>query len=167
MSEKQKNETALVKQSIAAMQASAQELAKQGYTSTIFHKLEEGESIAGLFVGAGPEQEIIDENSGEVRYLPTWLIQSPDGAVTVRMNGSYGLNQFFRGLTPGNTLVAIKHKGQRNLKTRRVNDYETWSKVDVNREPTGRSVAEIEAAAQAKAKAEANAPRRSTVQPSA
>jgi hypothetical protein len=141
---------------------SEEELLKDGFETEIFHKIGEGDSIFGLFVGRGDDIELREPDpvTGEVIVLPCWKVRGLDKSghevgVTMLIPGKHELNRFFRSHTPGNTLVGIKYAGRTQIGQRQVTRFITMSKPDTTRTATG--PAEVEREKQLKAEAEASA----------
>lgn len=170
MAKETKKEEALVpagspSESVQLMSfGSEAELLQTGFESEIFHKIDAGDSIYGLFIGRGPDIELRDPDpkTGEVISIPTWKIRGLDQSgkevgVTLQIPGKYELNRFFRAHTPGNTLVGIKYLGREQIGLRQVTKFSTLYKVDPNREATGPSEVEREKKLQQEAEATAKA----------
>lgn len=112
---------------------SESELAKRGFSNVTHIKLEEGDGIAGTYLGPGPNLELKnhDEETGEVKYLQTWMVQ-PEGAkeaglnVVFRVQGTHQLNVFFSGCLPGFEIGAFC-LGRKQIGPRQVMTYRTWT----------------------------------------
>lgn len=146
------------------------ELFKQGFTSEVVHTPQEGDVIFGRYLGPGAKKQMRDPDpqTGELRELNTWRVEisGKEGErATVCLIGSHNINDFFRGLTPGNTTVYVEHLGQKSIGSRRVNQFDLRFKVDTSVAPTGPSVAELEQQAEINAKAGAQASMRRPVAP--
>jgi hypothetical protein len=55
--------------------------------------LEEGQKITGLLEGYGPGNDFVDEETGVVRHVDSWIIASPDGAMRVSILSSAQLDR--------------------------------------------------------------------------
>lgn len=149
--------------------ASEAELLKEGFETEIFHKVEEGDMIYGLFIGRGPDIELRDPDpkTGEVITIPSWKIRGLDRSgkevgVVLQVPGKYELNRFFRAHTPGNTLVGIKYLERQQIGLRQVTKFATMFKLDSTREATGPSEVDREKRLQQEAEAKAKAEYKST-----
>jgi hypothetical protein len=138
------------------------QLMAEGFECEVFHKVVEGDAIYGLFIGRGPDIELnaVDEKTGHHIVLMSWKVRGLDKfgkevGITIQIPGKYELNKFFRAHTPGNTLVGIRYKDRVQIGTRQVTRFDTFYKVDANREKSGPS--EVEYENQLKAQAEATA----------
>jgi hypothetical protein len=84
--------------------------------------LEEGDGVRGIFRGSGPEIEITDTVTGEVKALGTWRIEVRPGIV-VRLLDSAKLKREFPTIPVGRK-VRVMRLGQINTRAgRRVTDY--------------------------------------------
>lgn len=78
--------------------------------------LREGDSIEGVYAGPGGDIQLKDDS-----LIPSWKVAlTPQ--VTAILVGTYKLNQFFRGLAIG-TSVVVEHKGKVSLGGKSVNQY--------------------------------------------
>jgi len=143
---------------------STEGLLQEGFETEIFHKIGEGDSIFGLFIGRGDDIELREPDpvTGEVVVLPCWKVRGLDRdlkevGVTMLIPGKHELNRFFRSHTPGNTLVGIKYEGTIQIGKRQVTRFTTMSKADTSRTATSKSEVEIEKAMKAQAEATAKA----------
>jgi hypothetical protein len=141
---------------------SEEALLGQGFETEVFHKIGEGDSIFGLFIGRGDDIELAqpDPVTGEVITLPCWKVRGLDKdlkevGVTLLIPGKHELNRFFRSHTPGNTLVGIKYLGRTQIGQRQVTRFSTMYKIDEGRKAT--SISEVEREKNMKAQAEADA----------
>lgn len=74
--------------------------------------LEAGKHYRLFVEGNGPDQEIKDKRTGEVKHVPTWIVSSPDGVYRVRLLGSYDLNQKLPDVV-GEQIVIYRHPDRR------------------------------------------------------
>ena len=85
-------------------------------------KLEDGQGLRGMFLGAGAFIETTSLETGEVVNLPTWRIEVRPSQVA-RLIGTYQLNQAF-SIMPPSTMVRVARLGMVETKNkRRVTDY--------------------------------------------
>lgn len=142
-------------------------LFEQGFATEITVAPKVGDGFTGLYLGPGPDIEKTDEESGEVTFLKTWLVQAISGLdtssgkptyqiakVKARVIGSYNLNQFLMGVTPGNTIVACRFISKEQVGARQVNRWDCRQLIDPAIKATGLTVSEQEQAARRTAKAE-------------
>ena len=98
-------------------------------------KLDEGQAITGKFAGEGPQMDVTDEATGEVRQIRTWLLQTSPSATAV-LPGSVGLDKHFIDLDGafvhqiGTELIVVRGPQTNTRKGRRVNQYLVGPAVD-------------------------------------
>ncbi len=84
--------------------------------------MEEGQMVAGILEGNGPDAEITDPQSGEVRPVPTWIIATPDGSARVSILSSAQLEKKLPPFIGGHVRI-VRGKDLKTSNNRRVTDY--------------------------------------------
>lgn len=116
--------------------------------------LEPGQKIQGYLEGEGPGNDFVNEQTGEVRHVKSWIIRSPDGGLRVSILSSAQLD---RKLPPyvGGMVGIARDKDIKAGNGFKVGDYKVWGP----KLPTGPRVFHIiEAKAEDKALPAAAAP---------
>ncbi len=87
--------------------------------------LEEGQKITGVLEGYGPGNDFVDEETGVVRHVDSWIIASPDGAMRVSILSSAQLD---RKLPPfiGGMVGIARGKDLKISGGHRCADYQVW-----------------------------------------
>lgn len=87
-------------------------------------KIEEGQTMQGIFLGAGGATEVADPQTGEIRPLGTWRIQHPKNPQIVALVLDCAkLRRFFGGIPVGSRVTLYRRGAVRSAKGRVVNDY--------------------------------------------
>jgi hypothetical protein len=68
--------------------------------------LKPGQQITGILEGHGPAAEFIDNNTGEVKEVATWIIADPSGTVRVSILSSAQLDKKCNGFIGGEVTIA-------------------------------------------------------------
>jgi hypothetical protein len=87
--------------------------------------LEEGQKITGILEGYGPGNDFVNEDTGEIRHVDSWIIASPDGGLRVSILSSAQLD---RKLPPfiGGMVGVARNKDLKIQNGHRCADYHVW-----------------------------------------
>ena len=106
----------------------AKEMVSRGFGTEQYYKMQEGDKLLGIYLGPGADAEMRPDENGEIKFLKTWRINPIDietrksFGITVRLQGSHELNQFFSEL-PAGTVFGLENAGKVQIGLRQVTKY--------------------------------------------
>jgi hypothetical protein len=87
--------------------------------------LEPGQKIEGILEGEGPGNDFVNEQTGEVRHVKSWIIRSVDGSMRISILSSAQLD---RKVPPfvGGPIGIARDKDVKGGNGFKVGDYKVW-----------------------------------------